>query len=123
MANLQNQWKKGQSGNPEGSPKGLFSIAKELKKQMGEVDPEDPEGRTHGAVMVSKAIWLANYGSNGQGSIKAVSEVFDRLIGRPAQAVTLDATVTDKSTSEHVTSILRSLETLRETKDSDERVQ
>ena len=89
-----NQWKKGQSGNPEGSPKGLFSIAKELKKQMGEVDLKDPEGRTHG-VMRSRKLSPANYGSNGQGSIKAVSEVFDRMIGRPAQAVTLDATLTE----------------------------
>jgi hypothetical protein len=82
------KWQKGQSGNPSGRPKSNFSFKKELETKLGEVNERDYLKRTYGRLLIDKAVNLA---LRGQGNIRAISEVLDRYVGKPAQALTLDA--------------------------------
>lgn len=100
------RWRKGESGNPNGRPKSVFSFSSELRSQLAEVNPRDRRGRTHGQIIVSKAIYLAE-----QGSIRAINEIVDRLEGKPAQALTLDARIS--SAEERAANILQNVALLR----------
>jgi|SRR5579862_520939 len=82
------KWQKGQSGNPSGRPKSNFSFKKELETKLGEVNEMDYLKRTYGRIIIDRVVELA---SKRNPSIRAVSEIFDRILGKPAQALTLDA--------------------------------
>jgi hypothetical protein len=82
------KWQKGQSGNPWGRPKSNFSFKKELETKLGEVSERDYLKRTYGRIIIDRVVELA---SRKNPSIRAVSEILDRVLGKPAQAVTLDA--------------------------------
>src|SRR5258706_6374443 len=82
---------KGQSGNPSGRPKSNFSFKKELETKLGEVSERDYLKRTHGRIIIDRVVELA---SRKNPSIRAVSEILDRVLGKPIQAVaTLDLNV------------------------------
>src|SRR5713101_1667971 len=82
------KWKKGESGNPSGRPKSSFSFKKELETKLGEVNERDYLKRTYGRIIIDRVVDLA---SKRNPSIRAVSEILDRVLGRPPQALTLDA--------------------------------
>jgi len=80
------QWKKGESGNPSGRPKSNFSFKKELEAKLGEVDQRDYLKRTYGRIIIDRVVDLA---SRKNPSIRAVSEILDRMYGKPAQAIAI----------------------------------
>lgn len=84
------RWRKGQSGNPSGRPKSNFSFKKELETKLGEINERDYLKRTWGRIIIDRVVDLA---SRKNPSIRAASEIFDRVLGKPAQALTLDANV------------------------------
>lgn len=90
----------------------VFNALKELRGQLATVCPHDPQERIWGEVLIEKALWMACYNGNGQGSITAVSEILDRLLGKPAQTMSLDANIT-QTTTEQVQDILQSLSILK----------
>lgn len=102
------KWQKGQSGNPSGRPKSVFSFKKELEIKLSEVNEKDYLKRTYGRMLIDKAVNLA---LRGQGNIRAISEVLDRYVGKPAQAVSLDANlnVTREQRIAHIEELLTSL--------------
>ena len=85
------KWQKGQSGNPSGRPKSNFSFKKELELKLGEINERDYLKRTNGRIIIDRVVELA---SRKNPSIRAVSEILDRVLGKPVQAVaTLDLNV------------------------------
>jgi Family of unknown function (DUF5681) len=82
------KWAKGQSGNPSGRPKSNFSFKKELETKLGEVDERDCLKRTHERIIIDRIVDMA---TKRNPSIRAISEILDRVLGKPAQALTLDA--------------------------------
>jgi hypothetical protein len=105
---MPNQWKKGQSGNPKGRPKNLFSYSKELASQLSDVDPKDERKRTNGQIIVAKQVELAK-----QGSIRATNEILDRLLGKPPQALAI-ADMRSGSREESIAGILETLQAMKE---------
>jgi hypothetical protein len=85
------KWQKGQSGNPSGRPKSNFSFKKELETKLGEVNERDYLKRTYGRIIIDRVVDMA---SKRNPSIRAISEILDRVLGKPAQALTLDANLT-----------------------------
>jgi hypothetical protein len=75
-------FKKGQSGNPKGRPKGLTTFKVSLQKILDaeiEVDGLMTNGRDAlCSILFKKAI--------GEGDMKAISEIMDRTDGKPLQA-------------------------------------
>jgi hypothetical protein len=74
------KWQKGQSGNPKGRIKGKKVLTDELRRLL---DAKwRPFGQTNrellAQVLMAKAL---------QGDLKAIEYIWDRLEGRPAQAV------------------------------------
>jgi hypothetical protein len=110
------KFKKGQSGNstganstnPQGRPK---LVASQIAKDHGlTVDPEDPEGRVRIVKILDTLYKSATSSAPGcPPSVRAAEEYADRFWGKPAQAVTLDATVTTKTAEQHIESILEKI--------------
>ncbi len=85
------KWTKGQSGNPSGRPKSNFSFKKELETKLGEVNERDYLKRTYGRIIIDRVVEMA---SKKNASIRAISEICDRVLGKPVQAVaTIDLNV------------------------------
>lgn len=88
------KWQKGESGNPAGRPKSLFSFKRELEVKASEVDPRDRLGRTYGKQVIDRAFDLALRGPKSSRQVNAIREILDRVLGRPVQAVaTIDLNV------------------------------
>jgi hypothetical protein len=65
------------------------------------VDPKDPLQRTHYQIIVDEMI------SRGKaGSMRVFNEINDRLFGKPAQAIEMNAHLTAESREANVRSIL-----------------
>jgi hypothetical protein len=71
---------------PSGRPKSNFSFKKELETKLGEVNERDYLKQTYGRIIIDRVVELA---SKRNPSIRAVSEILDRVLGKPVQAVTL----------------------------------
>ena len=87
------QFKEGESGNPNGRPKGSRNLSTILREMLNE-DIEVTENGEKSKkklqdIIVRKLIVKAQ---KGEGDLKAIKEIFDRLEGRPAQSI--DANVT-----------------------------
>jgi len=76
------RWPKGVSGNPGGRPKHTRYISEIIAEKLQERYPDDPAYRTYGEVIAEKALELA-----AEGKLPAISEIMDRLEGRPTQHV------------------------------------
>lgn len=76
------RWKRGQSGNPGGRPRGSGRLSKALAHKMLEPFPDDPGGRTFVEVIADKLAAAA-----AAGDIPAIREVADRTEGKAAQTV------------------------------------
>ena len=106
------KWTKGQSGNPGGkgnaAARGAILLSKAYRNKLAEIDPGDAGGRTFAEVIAETMILLAARNK----SIKAAVEIADRVEGRPAQSLNLDATLT-QTTPERVAEILKALSVLK----------
>jgi hypothetical protein len=90
----------------------MFSFPKEVRGKLAKVNPRDPAKRTHGRIIVDKIVAQAE-----QGNMRAAGEILDRLLGKPAQSMTLDANMTVTSREEHVQHILETLSSFEPEKD------
>jgi hypothetical protein len=81
-ANLR-PWRPGESGNRKGRPKKSDCLTDLLRTEIEKIDPDDKEGRTWGELVAVATIKLAL-----QGNATALREVWERLDGKVAQAVT-----------------------------------
>ena len=77
------RWAKGSSGNPNGKPPKDLTLTTLLKAKLQEVMPGDKQGRTWREGLV-----LAVLTGAMKGNPMLLKELFDRLDGKPAQAVT-----------------------------------
>jgi hypothetical protein len=115
MSNLnpENKWKPGQSGNPKGRPKKYFNPTAELKLQLGNVDATDPQGRTYGQIMIARLIKAAVGYENSPPSIRAQGEIWDRLCGKPPQAIAI-ADLRTETREQLIANILESARAMRD---------
>ncbi len=76
-------WKKGQSGNPNGRPPKPSSIISILKEEL-----RKPSGLKEGESWEQAIVrlWLAMV---GDGDMKALKELLDRIYGKPAESLQL----------------------------------
>jgi hypothetical protein len=84
-ATLPHLWRKGVSGNPAGRPKNEPLLAPELRRQLGQICPEDPKKRTWCVYLMEKMLILA-----AKGNPAAIKEVFERTEGKVKDVVELD---------------------------------
>jgi Family of unknown function (DUF5681) len=109
------KWQKGESGNPAGRPRSLFSFKRELEMKASEVDPKDRLGRTYGKQVIDRAFDLALRGPKSSRQVNAIREILDRVLGKPVQAVAL-ADMRPESKEQLIESLL---ETARAAQDDD----
>ena len=104
MANEQNQWKSGQSGNPSGRPRGAsgLSISQDVKRKWAEVDNSDEKKRTFGEVVLEKLFYKAGK----EGSVRAAEVLIEHGWGKPLQAVCLDVRGDSQENMETIWEIL-----------------
>ena len=77
------RWKKGQpSANPGGRPKSRL-LSEALRAQLGQIKPDDPEGRSYAEAIAANMIAVAC--SPGSNAVTAASEIANRLEGRSMQ--------------------------------------
>jgi hypothetical protein len=86
-------WKKGQSGNPNGRPRKNKALSEELRRLLQGQAPGKKE--TNLQVITAKLVTLAR-----EGDKDAIRYIFDRLEGRPAQALEFSG---DKARPLHIT--------------------
>jgi hypothetical protein len=106
------RWQKGESGNPDGRPRSLFSFKRELELKASEVDPRDRLGRTYGKQVIDRAFELALRGPKSSRQVNAIKEILDRLLGKPVQAVAV-ADLRPESREQLIESILDTARAMR----------
>ena len=83
-------FKKGQSGNPNGRPKGLRNI-KTILRDLLECDSSETKGVTRLEAICAKMVVMAE-----NGDLASIDRVFDRFEGKPEQKNTVTADVTTR---------------------------
>lgn len=78
------RWQKGQSGNPGGRPRSRI-LSEALRAQLGQLKPDDPQGRTFAEIVAANLVEIAC--SSGPGALAAANEITNRLEGRAHQSV------------------------------------
>lgn len=76
------QFKKGQSGNPGGRPKG-FSLLKMMREFYAADDPKERKNR--GLVLLE-----ATYAKGKKGDLRVLIEALDRLHGKPLARIEVE---------------------------------
>lgn len=93
------KFKPGQSGNPNGRPKGARSLSTILREMLEEEIDVNIDGvksrKQFQEVIIRKLLKKAN-----DGDIRAIVEVFDRVEGKPKQEVDHKATIQDQRIDE-----------------------
>lgn len=84
IKNEKGQWVKGQSGNPEGRPKGTVSIVSALKERLEEI----PKGekKTYLNLFIDQIVKK----TLKDGDVSMMKDVIDRIDGKPRQDVNID---------------------------------
>jgi hypothetical protein len=75
------KWKKGQSGNPSGRPKGSKGLAAKIREATGDY-----------TVIIEKLMAIIHQG-NDREAIQAARELLDRGLGKPTQQVDVEKTI------------------------------
>lgn len=81
-ANLRPPWKKGQSGNPGGRPKGSVNLTNRLRAALSKNDGQLAD------IVVKKLIHEA-----AKGKFNHLHEIFDRIDGKVTQRIEIEATI------------------------------
>lgn len=86
---IEPRWQPGESGNPNGRPKGARSLSTILKEMLEEEIEVNIDGvkskKQFQEVIIRKLIKKAN-----DGDIKAIQEIFDRVEGKSKQVVDMN---------------------------------
>lgn len=77
------QWKKGQSGNPNGRPKKDFALNEHIRA-LANLEGDDKK-------TMLEAVVAKVYDEALDGNMTAVNFLADRILGRPNQAVSVKA--------------------------------
>jgi hypothetical protein len=103
-------WPKGVSGNPGGRPKQKL-ISAELERLLQQQAPSE-SGKTWATVIAESLVRQA-----AKGDVRAISELANRIEGKPLQAVDLDVnspseidTMTDEELDQRLTELRRQLQ-------------
>lgn len=95
------QWKKGQSGNPLGKPKGIINsktiLERFLSIQKEMVNPLNDELES---MSIAELMHLKQIANAMQGDLAAYKEIIDRLEGKTTNKIDIDADV--KSTNYNI---------------------
>ncbi len=78
------QWKKGQSGNPKGSPKKTHSITMHLREELAKVGED---GKSKAQTIAEGMVAAAMFPVAVTGSAKVLGEVLDRTEGKVTQPI------------------------------------
>ena len=81
-----NKWKKGESGNPNGRPKGSVSVVEALKRKLEEV----PEGQTKTYLELLVSRYMKN--AIQDGDTQLIRDLINRVDGMPTQRQETDIT-------------------------------
>jgi len=82
------QWKKGQSGNPKGKPKGTEDTAKMIARILNKIIKlKDHETGEYKEITGKEALILKQFELAIKGNQQAFDRLFDRLEGKPKQIV------------------------------------
>ena len=104
------QWQSGQSGNPKGRPPKNISLTSELKEQLNQVCPHDPQRRTWLQYLVAR--WLGQAAENAT----YFRELIERLEGKVTQTIesegglaTVNINVNSNDTKTNIESVISQL--------------
>lgn len=87
---IPHQMKPGETLNPHGRPKGSRNLSTILRELLDEeIELSDGEKKKYKEVIVRKLIKKAN-----DGDLKAITEIFDRVDGKPTQEIHHEVTET-----------------------------
>ncbi len=91
----EHRFKKGQSGNPKGKPKGTLSVVAALKKKLQEIpdDPSNKERRSYLDILILKIIKKAITGED----VAMIKDIIDRVDGKPKQPIEADISLTSQA--------------------------
>jgi Family of unknown function (DUF5681) len=93
------QFKKGQSGNPDGRPKSTL-LSKAYRELLETTCPSDSHARTYAMLIAERLVKQAV--TNEKYCVSAAAELADRTEGRPRQAVDLSGKLENPASSEAV---------------------
>lgn len=96
------QFKKGQSGNPNGRPKG-FSIVSHLKEKLQEI--EEGQKESYATRITKKYIDKALH----DGDVTILKDLIDRVDGKAIQKVVSDVNLTSNISEDDAKKILESI--------------
>lgn len=117
----QQQWEKGQSGNPNGRPLKGLGIARLLSAKGDEIaiDPKTdkpfPDGRTKREWMIDRLYNHALTADMNPGTIRAIEIILEREYGKALEHVSFDRTYEDPPSAQELRVLLR----LREKEEND----
>lgn len=78
----ENRFKPGESGNPNGRPKGAISLVGILRAKLEEC-PKEMDKRTYAQLLVQRALDIALE----EGDVGMIRDLFDRVDGKPQGSV------------------------------------
>ena len=81
---IDNQFKKGQSGNPAGRPAGTVSVVAELKKKLQEIP--DGQKKTYLEIFVMKIFKKSMQDED----VTMMRDLIDRVDGKPEQSTNIN---------------------------------
>jgi len=84
------KYKKGQSGNPKGKPKGATSIVTELRRFMDKkMVVNDPVTGQPTKMKIGRLLAMSLIKSASKGNVPAITEIMNRLDGKVSQPMEL----------------------------------
>ena len=79
-------WKKGESGNPNGAPRKENSLNNLLRERLEDIDPD--QERSNKDIIADALVALAK-----TGNLAAIERVWDRIEGKPHQSMDVTSNI------------------------------
>lgn len=115
MANEQNliPFKKGQSGNPNGRPKGSKAFKTILNDYLSRnISIKDPTTKESTLVEVREALMIKLIGHGMNGSLHAIKEIRDMVDGPIKQSIEIEDKNIERPIAERVDEIIKRIDSL-----------